>query len=514
MGRVSVKTTTVTVTGTASEVLAANVDRKFLSLHNKSECNVLIKYGGNFGGANNEIQKITFTPAATPSGGSFKLKYGANKTAAITYDAAADSDIQTALRALAGCSGVVVSGDFANGFTVEYAGAEANTNATLLEVTDNTLVTDDFQAVEVQTIQFSAVPTAGAFKLGYGAGETSELTFESDAAAVQAALRALTGLEAVTVAALVGGDGFVVTFAGTHADKAMITVTENSLIDETTETDEVQEIYVNMEPTEGTFKLMHKGQTTGALAYNATAEAIQTALRALSTIGADATVSGSCFQKVKQVMTYTVNVLEDQPYMISTATHDYTYTPPSGAPADETTVVAAIMALINANAAETFVASLGGTAPHQTLVLTAKVAGEAFDSEPTANMTEATTTANNRGMTVTFTGAADGAENQPMLVPVDVNLIRYGEQLRMDVYANTQGVAAANVTATVTETTKGVDDQSMVGTVTTLTQGLAYANEGTPLAPGAKITASEAVPIDSVWAECDEDSALLEIQEG
>ena len=46
-------------------------------------------------------------------------------------------------------------------------------------------------------------------------------------------------------------------------------------------------------PSAGTFTLTYKGQTTSAIAYNATAATVQTALQALSTIGAsNATVSG------------------------------------------------------------------------------------------------------------------------------------------------------------------------------------------------------------------------------
>lgn len=44
----------------------------------------------------------------------------------------------------------------------------------------------------------------------------------------------------------------------------------------------------------GTFTLTYKGQTTSAIAYNATASAVQTALQALSTVGAgNATVTGN-----------------------------------------------------------------------------------------------------------------------------------------------------------------------------------------------------------------------------
>lgn len=51
-------------------------------------------------------------------------------------------------------------------------------------------------------------------------------------------------------------------------------------------TDEVQEIEITGSPTGGTFTLTFDGQTTAGIAYNAAASAVQSALEALSNIGA------------------------------------------------------------------------------------------------------------------------------------------------------------------------------------------------------------------------------------
>lgn len=60
------------------------------------------------------------------------------------------------------------------------------------------------------------------------------------------------------------------------------------------DTNEVQTATVTGTPTGGTFTLTWSGQTTAAIAYNATAATVQTALAALSNIGAgNVTVSGS-----------------------------------------------------------------------------------------------------------------------------------------------------------------------------------------------------------------------------
>jgi hypothetical protein len=57
---------------------------------------------------------------------------------------------------------------------------------------------------------------------------------------------------------------------------------------------EVQTITITGAPTGGTFSLTFGGQTTPALAYNAAPSAVQTALQALSSIGAgNATVTGT-----------------------------------------------------------------------------------------------------------------------------------------------------------------------------------------------------------------------------
>lgn len=52
-------------------------------------------------------------------------------------------------------------------------------------------------------------------------------------------------------------------------------------------TDEVQQLTITGSPTGGTFTITYSSQTTGAIAYNATAAEIEAALIALSNIGAD-----------------------------------------------------------------------------------------------------------------------------------------------------------------------------------------------------------------------------------
>lgn len=83
-----------------------------------------------------EVQTIGFS--APPTGGSFKLKYNAEITAAIAFGDAA-ADVQTALNALPSLSGVTVSGSFAADFVVIFAGDDGKQPQPLLVEDSNTL---------------------------------------------------------------------------------------------------------------------------------------------------------------------------------------------------------------------------------------------------------------------------------------------------------------------------------------------------------------------------------------
>lgn len=68
---------------------------------------------------------------------------------------------------------------------------------------------------------------------------------------------------------------------------------------------EVQTVTITGTPTGGTFTLSYRGQTTAPIAYNAIAATVQTALQALSTIGAgNATVAGGPGPGTPYVVTF------------------------------------------------------------------------------------------------------------------------------------------------------------------------------------------------------------------
>jgi len=92
---------------------------------------------------------------------------------------------------------------------------------------------------------------------------------------------------------------------------------------------EVQTITKNGTVTGGTFTLTYSGQTTAAIAYNATASAVQTALRALSNIGSTGvSVTGTGAPATPWAVTFAGSLANtDVPQM--TATSSLTGTSPS-----------------------------------------------------------------------------------------------------------------------------------------------------------------------------------------
>ncbi|MCK5610310.1 hypothetical protein KAR91_51030 [Candidatus Pacearchaeota archaeon] len=85
-----------------------------------------------------EVQTISFS--ATPSGGSFKLNYDGEITAAILFSDGA-TELQTALRNLSNTSdtGITVSGNYSSGFVVTFSGDDGKQEQILLVEDSNTL---------------------------------------------------------------------------------------------------------------------------------------------------------------------------------------------------------------------------------------------------------------------------------------------------------------------------------------------------------------------------------------
>lgn len=195
-----------------------------------------------------DVEVQTVVISGSPSAGHYLLiftdKDGVSQTTGpIAYNATA-SAVQTALRRLTGLSSATVSAsgttpNFTH--TVTFVGVPGNvpqlrsvnntTGGTLAHAT----TTQGSSVTEVQTIAITGSPTGGSYTLTFtnpaGASQTTgSLTYTTDQAAVQAALRALTGLEEITVSSAGVSPNYThtVTFTGIGGNLSQLT-SANSL---------------------------------------------------------------------------------------------------------------------------------------------------------------------------------------------------------------------------------------------------------------------------------------------
>lgn len=176
---------------------------------------------------------------------------------------------------------------------------------TLISTNPHLAATETAGVNEVQTVTVTA--DGGTFTLTFDGQTTSALDFDATGAEVEAALKALSNIGVADVA--VSGDGpYEITFQGNFEgeDVAALTSTATGLwtgsgtavVATDTEgdpggpTDEVQTVTITA--GYGTFTLTYDGQTTAAIAENAAAATVQSALVALSNLApGDVVVTGS-----------------------------------------------------------------------------------------------------------------------------------------------------------------------------------------------------------------------------
>lgn len=93
-------------------------------------------------------------------------------------------------------------------------------------------------ANEIQIVTLSAAPQHGSFKLTFEAEETGSIAYDADAAAIQAALEALSTIGSGNVSVTVDGLVITIEFAGALAstDVSAVSVTANTLGRNTVET--------------------------------------------------------------------------------------------------------------------------------------------------------------------------------------------------------------------------------------------------------------------------------------
>jgi hypothetical protein len=171
------------------------------------------------------------------------------------------------------------------------------------------------QTNERQTI---TVTGTGNYRLNFAGQQTADIAHDATDATIRTRLEALSNIGVGDVAVA----NKVVTFQGqlAGADKPLMTVSND-----TTKVNEQQTINLG-EASEGDYKLVYDGQTTVAIAYDASAATIQTALEGLSNIGVgDVSVTGvvvtfqGAFAATNvPLMTVTDNTTDDTPTVSTT----------------------------------------------------------------------------------------------------------------------------------------------------------------------------------------------------
>ena len=264
----------------------------------------------------NEVQSVTLDTDIT--GGTFTLTWDSNTTSNIDYDASS-TVVKDALEALAGIAvnDLTVTGsaggpwDIEFGVNLEHQPITPITSSGALLAGRDVTITETLMGVtavdEKQTVSIPDDSTAGSFTLTYDGQTTGPITFDDTAADMETALELLSNINAVTVT---GGDGpsvdWVVEFLGTltGTDVDLMTGNGDSLTGEdvtVVETqaggggqNEIQTVSIPGTITGGTFTLTYNGQTTVAIAYDASTGTVQATLIALTNIGpSDMVVTGA-----------------------------------------------------------------------------------------------------------------------------------------------------------------------------------------------------------------------------
>lgn len=514
MTAVVAQTKTISVLHTAaSRILESNRMRKALRIQNNGPTNYVRIKNDSIPGASNvtEIQRLTVSEA--PGAGSFKIKYGSQTTAAIPYTANAAA-VQTALRLLTGLGSVTVAAYLTIGFAVTMTGVALPTLP--FEIVENTLTagTD-----EVQTATFSATPEAGSFRFVYtllGSNNTRYVSasklipYTANASLIQGILRQLLGDSGLTVT---GGYGsaFVITFKN-RIDHEMLAIADNTL---SLFTEEVQTLTFDVVPTAGAYKLSYGSETTGSLAYDADAAAIQVALRLLTGLSA-VTVTGDysagfvitfvgvpldveLLAVVDNTLTIPV-VWEEQIIELSTqpaTTGDVSFV----YGAQTTDPIAA--ADLNAANIQTALRALDGL---EAVVVTGSQAAD-FTVQFVDVLADAE-------LLDVADNTLDDGDELPITFTITEDVAYEAEiEIVTDVEETTKGVTSTAITGAVVETTKGVANHAVTIVQSIGTAG-SSATDGYELAAGAVLDLPEELTsIGEYYAKADTATIELEIIE-
>lgn len=255
-----------------------------------------------------EVQALRIFPY--PTQGAYTLGWRGSTTGNIGY---ADSiaTIQATLNSSLGGAGAVtvaegnsplkIQRELLFTFTGKYGPREPliltqTTTLTSTELAIETLQEPTEPTCEEQLIALGNAPGGGTFTLTYGGNTSSSLAYNASASLVEKELSALVTGETnpCTVSGPDGGP-WRVKFGGSMAGRNALSITGTSSLSgskvatsriqlaESPE-NERQRVTLKGSPSGGTFTLTFGGQTTGAIPYNASADVVQAALEALSSV--------------------------------------------------------------------------------------------------------------------------------------------------------------------------------------------------------------------------------------
>ncbi len=270
------------------------------------------------GGNVNEVQTMAGT-IGYGSSNSYTLIFVGSETVLTNIGSSTAAGLKAELEALPsiGAGNVLVTASDSGTtrtFRIEFVGALGGGNVPALTFGTTpdggviTTVTDGSKQNEKQQVALVGGPLGGTFTLTFEGATTAGIAYDANNAAVVTALEGLANIGVGDVAVTGGplpNTAIVVEFQGALAqtDRQQMTGSGTSLtgasvnVSVTQEAiagvNEKQQIELGSGTIGGTFTLTYSGQTTAAIAWNASAATVDTELEALSNIGVgDVTCSG------------------------------------------------------------------------------------------------------------------------------------------------------------------------------------------------------------------------------
>lgn len=268
----------------------------------------------------NEVQTVAVLNSTTNWTINFRGQF---MQSVVSPSASSAAQIQTALESLStiGYGNIAVSktdDGTTTTFTLTFVGALGlqdvdectSSGGTVTTVTEGSSTGIN----EVQTVRINNAPTGGTFTLTYSGQTTAAIPYNETAVNLQAALVALSNIAAAPddVSVARSGSGtlaapyiYTITFQNLLGSKDVSQITANpaSLTGGAVNVSTVQEAAAAVNEVEtvtvsgasgGTFTLTFNAETTGAIAYNASAATVQAALEGLATpVPGDFSVAGA-----------------------------------------------------------------------------------------------------------------------------------------------------------------------------------------------------------------------------